>query len=152
MTPPIQIEIVPSHRLTWLAVIFHLGALVAVLAGLPTGLAAYLSVAVLISLSGALVAVRLKHGAALVRLTIDAKGAARWVSRAGEEGNLIVAQGSYLSSALIILRLLPADGSLDGARILMLAADSAPSESLARLRAWLKWRPAEAVLNSHAGE
>ncbi len=152
MTHPIQIEIVPSHRLTWLALLFHLGALVTVLAGLPTGLAVYLSIAVLISLSGTLVVVRLKHGTALVRLTIDAKGKARWVSRGGEEGFATVAQGSYLSSALVILRLLPADGSLAGTRILMLAADSAASESLANLRAWLKWRSAEAVMDSHAGE
>lgn len=152
MTPPIQIEIVPSYRLTGLAVVFHLGALAAVLAGLPAGLTIYLSIAVLISLSGTLAIVRLRRGDALVRLTIDAKGRVRWASRVGHEGAATVAQGSYLSSSLVILQLLPVDASLARARLILLAPDSAPSESLVRLRAWLKWRSTEPVLTIHAGE
>jgi hypothetical protein len=150
LTPPIQIEIVPSYRLTCLAVLFHLGALVAVIAGLPTGPGIYLCFAVLMSLSGTLVIVRLKNGKALVSLTIDAKGKVRWVSRAGQEGLATVGKGSYLSSSLVVLRLLPLDATLAKATILLLAADSAPAESLARLRVWLKWRPAEPSLDTHA--
>lgn len=152
MTPPIQLEIVPSSRLTWLAIFFHLGALAAVLAGLPTGLTIYLSIAVLVSWSGTLAILRLRRLDALVRLSIDSKGMVRWLSKAGQEGVATVAAGTYLSPSLVILRLLPVDSSLAKARIVVLAADSASAESLAKLRAWLKWRPTEAVLNSHAEE
>lgn len=152
MTAPIQIDIIPSYRLTWLAVVFHLGALVAVLAGLPAGLAVYLSGAVLISLLGALTFVRLKRSDSLVSLTIAEDGKVQWISREGKDGIATVARGSYVSPSFVVLRLVPANASLTRERTVLLAADSVTSESLAKLRTWLKWGPTEHVLHTHAKE
>ena len=150
MTTPIQIEIVPSTRLTWLAVVFHVGALIAVAFGLPLWLTLFLALAVLLSLFGTLESLRLKRPEALVRITVGGEGKVNWTTRAGTERSGSVAQSAFVSQLLIIVRLVSDDSDQCRSRLLLLACDSGSPDAIQRLKVWLRWRPLDSAMNPHA--
>jgi hypothetical protein len=150
LTTPIQLEIVPSSRLTWLAVLFHAGAMVAVAFGLPIWLTLLLALAVLLSLLGTLASLRQSGPDAVTRVEVRSDGRANWTTRAGLEQSGILAQSAFVSPLLIIVRLVPADSGQSRSRLLLLAGDSSRPDSIRRLKGWLRWRPQDPVMKPHA--
>jgi|SRR5262245_56115149 len=141
----LRIDLRPSKFLAVALALAHGLALYAVwtsLSGWPGVLA---GLAILASLAATLLRALLRIGPSAVSLELAEDGRASWRDRRGTWHEGALGESHFVSPFLVVVELKPRD---QGAKRVILLADSAARDDLRRLRVWLRWRGRSQVRNN----